>query len=79
MSWRLLVTPFLTICAHRSATSVVSRRILVHDFGPGMTPEARDHLQRIDDAVIRMGLLVDGLLSLGKLGRQSLCSCAARN
>lgn len=47
-------------------------RILVHDFGPGMAVEARDHLQRIDDAVIRMGLLVDGLLSLAKLGRQSL-------
>jgi PAS domain S-box-containing protein len=47
-------------------------RILISDFGPGMTPEARDHLQRIDDAVIRMGLLVDGLLGLAKLGRQSL-------
>jgi signal transduction histidine kinase len=47
-------------------------RILIHDFGPAMTPEARGHLQRIEEAVIRMGLLVDGLLSLARLGRQSL-------
>jgi light-regulated signal transduction histidine kinase (bacteriophytochrome) len=47
-------------------------RILMSDFGSGMAPEAKGHLQRIDDAVIRMGLLVDGLLSLAKLGRQSL-------
>jgi chemotaxis family two-component system sensor kinase Cph1 len=37
-----------------------------------MALEARDLLQRIHDAVIRMGLLVDGLLALAKLGRQAL-------
>jgi PAS domain S-box-containing protein len=47
-------------------------KILVQDFGAAMVPEAREHLQRIGDAVIRMGHLVDGLLSLAKLGRQSL-------
>jgi PAS domain S-box-containing protein len=47
-------------------------RILINDSGPELAPEARDHLQRIHDAVIRMGLLVDGLLGLAKLGRQSL-------
>ncbi len=47
-------------------------RILMNDFGSGMEPEAKDLLQRIHDAVIRMGMLVDGLLSLAKLGRQSL-------
>ena len=47
-------------------------RILTNDFGAEMAPEAKDHLRRIDDAVIRMGMLVDGLLSLAKLGRQSL-------
>ena len=47
-------------------------RILLSDFGPEMPVEARGHLQRIEDAVIRMGLLVDGLLSLAMLGRQSL-------
>jgi PAS domain S-box-containing protein len=47
-------------------------RILMSDFGSGMAPEAKDLLQRIHDAVIHMGMLVDGLLSLAKLGRQSL-------
>jgi PAS domain S-box-containing protein len=47
-------------------------RILMNDFGSVMAPEAKDHLQRINDAVIRMGMLVDGLLSLAKLGRQPL-------
>jgi light-regulated signal transduction histidine kinase (bacteriophytochrome) len=46
--------------------------ILLHDYGPGMELKARDLLQRIADAVVHMGLLVDGLLSLSKLGRQSL-------
>jgi len=46
--------------------------ILVHDFGPGMAVEAREHLQHIQDAVIHMGLLVEGLLSLAKIGRKSL-------
>jgi PAS domain S-box-containing protein len=47
-------------------------KILINDFGPGMAVEARGHLRHIEDAVIRMELLVDGLLSLAKLGRQSL-------
>jgi PAS domain S-box-containing protein len=47
-------------------------RILMNDFGSGMTPDAKDLLQRISDAVTHMGMLVDGLLSLAKLGRQSL-------
>jgi PAS domain S-box-containing protein len=47
-------------------------RILMNDFGSGMAPDGKDLLQRINDAVTRMGLLVDGLLSLAKLGRQSL-------
>jgi PAS domain S-box-containing protein len=47
-------------------------RILLADFGEGMEPEARGHLQLIEEAVVRMGLLVDGLLSLATLGRQAL-------
>jgi PAS domain S-box-containing protein len=47
-------------------------RILLHDFSSGMSPEAQGYLQRIGDAVTRMGLLVDGLLSLARLGRQAL-------
>jgi light-regulated signal transduction histidine kinase (bacteriophytochrome) len=47
-------------------------RILVKDFGSELIPEARAHLQRIEAAIIRMGLLVDGLLGYARLGRQSL-------
>ncbi len=46
--------------------------ILVNNYGPVMALEAREYLQLIEDAVRRMGLLVEGLLSLAKLGQQSL-------
>jgi signal transduction histidine kinase len=46
--------------------------ILTEDFGPGMPPEARGHLQRIQNGVHRMGLLVDGLLNLAWVGRRAL-------
>jgi len=47
-------------------------RILVNDFGPVMAVEAREHLQHIEDAVARMGLLIDALLKMAVLRRQSL-------
>jgi PAS domain S-box-containing protein len=47
-------------------------RILVNDFGPAMAGEARDYLQNIQDAVRRMELLVDALLKMAVLRRQSL-------
>jgi PAS domain S-box-containing protein len=47
-------------------------RILVKDFGSALMPEARAHLQHIEDAIIRMGQLVDGLLGYARLGRQSV-------
>jgi PAS domain S-box-containing protein len=47
-------------------------KILSEDFGPGMPAEARGHLQRIEDGVHRMGLLVDELLNLARIGRHSL-------
>jgi signal transduction histidine kinase len=47
-------------------------RILVNDFGPVMAVEAREHLQRIEDAVSRMELLVDALLKMAVLRRQPL-------
>jgi PAS domain S-box-containing protein len=50
-------------------------RILVNDFGPGMAVEERAHLQRIEDAVSRMGLLIDALLKMAVLRRQSLRPC----
>ncbi len=47
-------------------------RILMEDFGPGMPPEARLHVERIEDGVRRMGLLVDELLNLARVGRHTL-------
>jgi PAS domain S-box-containing protein len=47
-------------------------KLLISDFGSSMPSEASRYLQRIGDAVIRMGLLVDGLLGLAKLGRLPL-------
>jgi PAS domain S-box-containing protein len=47
-------------------------KILAEDFGSGMPPEAQGHLKRIEDGVDRMGLLVDELLNLARVGRHSL-------
>jgi PAS domain S-box-containing protein len=47
-------------------------RILIEDFGPEMPAEARSHLQRIQDGAQRMGLLVDELLNLARVGRHAL-------
>jgi hypothetical protein len=47
-------------------------RLLLVGFAPTMTSEATELLHRIEEAVIHAGLLVDGLLSLAKLGRESL-------
>ncbi len=47
-------------------------KILIEDFGPAMAPEARGHLERIQDGTRRMGLLVDELLNLARIGRHAL-------
>jgi PAS domain S-box-containing protein len=47
-------------------------RILMEDFGPAMQPEARGHVERIEVGVQRMGLLVDELLNLARVGRHAL-------
>jgi PAS domain S-box-containing protein len=47
-------------------------RILVEDFGAEMKPEAQRHLHRIEEGVRRMGLLVDELLNLARVGRHAL-------
>ena len=47
-------------------------RILLEDFGPKMDPEALSHLHRIEDGTRRMGLLVDELLNLARIGRHAL-------
>ena len=47
-------------------------RILVEEFGPSLPEGAQRHLQRIEHGAQRMGLLVDELLNLTRVGRQSL-------
>jgi PAS domain S-box-containing protein len=47
-------------------------RILMEDFASKMQPEAQQHLQRIADGARRMGLLVDELLNLARVGRHAL-------
>ena len=47
-------------------------KILSEDFGPSLPEEAQSHLQRIEDGARRMGLLVDELLNLARVGRHAL-------
>jgi PAS domain S-box-containing protein len=47
-------------------------KILEQDFALELPLEAQEHLQRIQDAVRRAGLMVGSLLNLAKLGRQAL-------
>lgn len=47
-------------------------RILVEEFGPSLPVGAQSHLQRIEHGAQRMGLLVDELLNLTRVGRQAL-------
>ena len=46
-------------------------RILMEDFASSMDPAALHHLQRIEDGARRMGLLVDALLNLARVGRHA--------
>jgi PAS domain S-box-containing protein len=47
-------------------------KILVEEFGSTLDPQARQHLQRIQDGTLRMGQLVDELLNLARVGRHEL-------
>jgi signal transduction histidine kinase/CHASE3 domain sensor protein len=47
-------------------------RILVEEYGTSLPAEAHQHLQRIEQGTVRMGRLVDELLSLTRVGRQPL-------
>ena len=46
--------------------------ILLEEYGPSLDAQAQKYLHRIQDATARMGLLVDELLNLARVGRQSL-------
>jgi PAS domain S-box-containing protein len=47
-------------------------KILTEEYGSSLAPDAQHHLQRIQEGTRRMGLLVDDLLNLGRVGRQEL-------
>jgi PAS domain S-box-containing protein len=47
-------------------------KILVEEFGGTLPAEAQNHLERIQEGSRRMGMLVDGLLGLARLGRQAM-------
>jgi light-regulated signal transduction histidine kinase (bacteriophytochrome) len=46
--------------------------ILIEEFGPGLDPQARRYLQRIREGTQRMGMLVDELLNLARVGRHAM-------
>jgi len=46
--------------------------ILMEDCAPHLDSEAKRHLQRIQEGTRRMGILVDELLALARVGRQAL-------
>ncbi len=47
-------------------------KILSEEFGPSLPTDAQHHLQRIQEGTRRMGLLVDDLLNLARIGRREL-------
>ncbi len=47
-------------------------KILSEEFGAHLPPDAQHHLQRIQQGTHRMGLLVDDLLNLGRIGRHQV-------
>jgi PAS domain S-box-containing protein len=47
-------------------------RILRERMGPQLDPDTSHYLQRVQDAATHMGCLLEGLLDMGRLGRQGL-------
>jgi PAS domain S-box-containing protein len=47
-------------------------KILMEEFGPTLDPNAQHYLERIQAGTQRMGLLVDELLNLARVGRHAL-------
>ena len=47
-------------------------RILVEELGPALDPTARHYLERVQQGARHMGILVDDLLHLSRIGRQQL-------
>ena len=53
-------------------------KMLVEEFGSSLDPEAQRYLDRIQAGTQKMGLLVDELLSLARVGRQAV-TCRESN
>jgi PAS domain S-box-containing protein len=47
-------------------------KILMEEFATSLPADAQHHLQRIDEGTRRMGVLVDDLLNLARVGRRDL-------
>ncbi len=47
-------------------------QILIEDFGPLLPPQARDYLERVQRASVRMGQLIDDMLTLSRVSRDEL-------
>lgn len=47
-------------------------QLLTEEYGSTLAPEAQHHLQRIQEGTRRMGMLVDDLLNLARVGRRDL-------
>jgi len=47
-------------------------KLLTEEYGSNLAPGAKHHLQRIEEGTRRMGLLVDDLLNLGRIGRHEV-------
>jgi PAS domain S-box-containing protein len=47
-------------------------KLLTEEYGSTLAPEAQHHLQRIQEGTLRMGMLVDDLLNLARMGRRHL-------
>jgi light-regulated signal transduction histidine kinase (bacteriophytochrome) len=47
-------------------------KLLTEEYGSTLAPEAQHHLHRIQEGTRRMGLLVDDLLNLGRIGRHEV-------
>ena len=47
-------------------------KLLMEEFGPSLNPEAQRHVERIQAGTQKMGLLIDELLNLARVGRHAL-------
>jgi PAS domain S-box-containing protein len=47
-------------------------KLLIEEFGPSLNPEAQRYVQRIQAGTQKMGLLIDELLNLARVGRHAL-------